>query len=105
MRMMRPVRGNLGRLCGRLGPLTAGLGEVSGGRGVRLVQPVRRNLGRRRLGPLAAARALVHRQLGLQEVHAEDGRDLGAPGRKGLAIGPQALFSQGDSFRFPSRFP
>ena len=50
-----------------------------------MVRPVRGDLGRvrGRLSPLAAARALIHRQLGLQEVHAEDGCDLGAPGRQG----------------------
>ena len=93
--VVRPVRGDLGRMHGRLGPLAAALGDplrpqnparVSASRSGRVVRPVRGDLGRvrGRLGPLAAARALVHRQLGLQEVHAEDGRDLGAPGRQGL---------------------
>jgi len=69
------------------------------GRRVRVGRPVRvaaRGMVRLRgpLRPLAAARALVHRQLGLQEVHAEDGRDLGRPGASGGRRGTSELTSR-----------
>jgi len=79
--------------------LGLGRGRVWVGRRVRVGRPVRvaaRGMVRLRgpLRPLAAARALVHRQLGLQEVHAEDGRDLGRPGAGGGRRGTGELTSR-----------